>query len=72
MLRLDSIQHVPETNQRSYQALYTVNQMINAVDVSDKSTYDAARAIAKKFLSEKNGDSQHTIHAMGHCHIDSG
>ena len=30
------------------------------------------RALAAKFLSEKNGDSQHTIHAMGHCHIDSG
>ena len=30
------------------------------------------RALAAKFLNEKNGDSQHTIHAMGHCHIDSG
>lgn len=30
------------------------------------------RAIAARFLGERNGDSQHTIHAMGHCHIDSG
>lgn len=30
------------------------------------------RAIAAKVLSERNGDSQHVIHAMGHCHIDSG
>ena len=30
------------------------------------------RAIAARFLVEGNGDSQHTIHAMGHCHVDSG
>ena len=29
-------------------------------------------AIAARFLGERNGDSQHVIHAMGHCHIDSG
>ncbi|XP_072045135.1 alpha-mannosidase 2C1-like [Amphiura filiformis] len=67
----DMAKHLPETDQRSYQALYTVNQMINSIHVSDETTYDAARNIAKKFLTEKNGDSQHTIHAMGHCHIDS-
>lgn len=36
------------------------------------SIFGRCRALAAKFLSEKNGDSQHTIHAMGHCHIDSG
>ena len=30
------------------------------------------RKIAEEFLSEGNGQSQHTVHAMGHCHIDSG
>ena len=28
--------------------------------------------IAKKFFNQKNGDSQHTIHAMGHAHMDTG
>ena len=27
---------------------------------------------AEKFLKQKNGESQHVIHAMGHCHIDTG
>ena len=27
---------------------------------------------ADKFLKQKNGEGQHTIHAMGHCHIDTG
>ena len=30
------------------------------------------REIAARFLGERNGDSQHRIHAIGHCHIDSG
>ena len=28
--------------------------------------------IARKFFGEKNGDSQHTMFTMGHCHIDTG
>ena len=43
---------------------------------SDRNCYlflmGRCRAIAARFLGERNGDSQHTIHAMGHCHIDSG
>ena len=30
------------------------------------------RAISAKFFGERNGDAQHTVHVMGHCHIDSG
>ena len=30
------------------------------------------REVAAKFMSERNGDSQHVLHVMGHCHIDSG
>ena len=30
------------------------------------------RDIARRFLSQKNGDSQHTVHAMGHAHMDTG
>ncbi|CAH1250253.1 MAN2C1 [Branchiostoma lanceolatum] len=68
---IDMAKHISEENQRSYQALYTANQMVNVCDVRDKSTYARAREIARNFLSQRNGDSQHVIHAMGHCHIDS-
>ncbi|XP_035663488.1 alpha-mannosidase 2C1-like [Branchiostoma floridae] len=67
----DMAKHISEENQRGYQALYTANQMVNMCDVRDKSTYPRAREIAHNFLSQRNGDSQHVIHAMGHCHIDS-
>nr|DBA31660.1 TPA: hypothetical protein GDO54_007453 [Pyxicephalus adspersus] len=60
-----------EDNQRSYQALYVANQMVNLCDVNDPGTYATVAKLASSFFSQKNGDSQHMIHAMGHCHIDS-
>ncbi|KAI8506798.1 Alpha-mannosidase 2C1 [Branchiostoma belcheri] len=68
---IDMAKHISEETQRSYQALYTANQMVNVCEVRDKTTYAQAREIARNFMSQRNGDSQHTIHAMGHCHIDS-
>lgn len=68
---VDMAQHIPESNQRSFQALYTVNRMMNACAADQPETYAAARQISKKFLSERNGDSAHTIHALGNAHIDS-
>ncbi|XP_052664164.1 alpha-mannosidase 2C1 isoform X3 [Harpia harpyja] len=68
---LDMAQLLGEENQRSFQALYTANQMVNMCDVTDPSTFPAARDLAAAIFSQRNGESQHTIHAMGHCHIDS-
>jgi alpha-mannosidase len=52
-------------------ALAAANAMINAVILDDPSTYAAGRAIAKKFLSAKNGDRNHHLSAIGHAHIDT-
>ncbi|KGL94651.1 Alpha-mannosidase 2C1, partial [Charadrius vociferus] len=68
---LDMAQLLGEENQRSFQALYTANQMVNVCDVMDPSTFPAARDLAAVIFSQRNGGSQHTIHAVGHCHIDS-
>lgn len=68
---LDMVKLLGEENQRSFQALYTANQMVNLCNPSDPSTYAAAHKLASDFFSQKNGDSQHVIHAMGHCHIDT-
>ncbi|XP_025066348.1 alpha-mannosidase 2C1 isoform X3 [Alligator sinensis] len=68
---LDMAKHLGEKNQRSFQALYIANQMVNLCDVTDSSTFPAAHQLASTFFSQRNGESQHTIHAMGHCHIDS-
>ncbi|XP_052810872.1 alpha-mannosidase 2C1-like isoform X3 [Mya arenaria] len=67
----DMAKHLPEGSERGYQALYTVNAMINACDVNDPTTFQKCHEISSKFLQQKNGDSQHTTYAMGHAHIDT-
>ena len=46
--------------------------MVNACTIGDHDSYKHAKQIAKKFFSESSGSSSHTVHAMGHAHIDSG
>lgn len=66
------LQGLGEDNQRSFQALYTANQMVNVCDPAQPETFSVAQALASKFFGQRGGESQHTIHAMGHCHIDTG
>nr|XP_034968274.1 alpha-mannosidase 2C1 [Zootoca vivipara] len=68
---LDMAKLLGEENQRSFQALYTANRMINLCDVANPSTFAAVHELACSVFGQKNGESQHAIHAMGHCHIDS-
>ncbi|XP_062847801.1 alpha-mannosidase 2C1 [Trichomycterus rosablanca] len=60
-----------EENQRGYQALFTANEMVNLCNPADPSSFSSTRDLAQKFFSQRNGQSQHTVHAMGHCHIDT-
>ncbi|KAL2790869.1 alpha-mannosidase 2C1 isoform 2 [Daubentonia madagascariensis] len=60
-----------EDNQRSFQALYTANQMVNVCDPARPETFPLAQALASRFFGQRGGESQHTIHATGHCHIDT-
>nr|XP_033776797.1 alpha-mannosidase 2C1 [Geotrypetes seraphini] len=68
---LDMAKFLGEENQRSFQALYVANQMVNVCDVMDPSTFSKVHQMSSSFFNQKNGDSQHLIHALGHCHIDS-
>jgi alpha-mannosidase len=44
---------------------------MNAFNLDDRSTWISCSQMASKFLSLKNGESQHNISAIGHCHIDT-
>lgn len=65
-------QELGEGEQRGYQALFIVNEMVNLCDPSDPRSFSKAQSLARNFFSQRNGQSQHIVHAMGHCHIDSG
>ncbi|XP_056138138.1 alpha-mannosidase 2C1 [Lampris incognitus] len=68
---VDIVKQLGEGEQRGYQALFTVNEMVNLCDPADPNTFSKAHSLAHKFFTQRNGQSQHTVHAMGHCHIDS-
>lgn len=70
-MMVDIVKELGEGDQRSFQALFTVNEMVNICEPSDPSTFPRARGLASAFFNQHNGQSQHTVHAMGHCHIDS-
>eukprot|EP00117_Sycon_ciliatum_P016137 scpid24513/ scgid1061/ Alpha-mannosidase 2C1; Alpha mannosidase 6A8B; Alpha-D-mannoside mannohydrolase; Mannosidase alpha class 2C member 1 len=55
---------------RSYQALYTANEIVNACRVGDRDSYKRCHEIARQFFNQHNGDSQLTIASMANCHID--
>jgi len=68
---IDLAKNLSQENPRAFEALYTANDIVNACqDLSDRTSYRRAHEIAARFLKQTNGESQHQVHAVGHCHID--
>lgn len=70
-LLVDMAKELPSDGSRSYEAMFAANEIVNCVDLSNRGSLKAAKEIADHFFSQKNGESQHTIVAVGNCHIDS-
>lgn len=68
-LLAELVKHLPDTPRR-VEALHVANAVVNAVDVSDRSTYAEGRTIAARFLSAQNGAAQSRVTTMLHSHID--
>lgn len=67
----DMAENLPAKTPRGGQALFAANEMINMIDLDDKSTWEAARKVAKKYLSAHTGEGQINLSAVGHAHIDT-
>ncbi len=67
----DMAEYLPEDSPRAGQALSTANDMVNAIDLEDPSTWQVARQMAADFLTAHNGDGQHQLSAVGHAHLDT-
>jgi len=65
--------HLPKDDVRAAEALFVGNQIVNSVWPQDanENDYKRGREIARKFLSQKNGDGQTEVSVIGHCHIDT-
>jgi alpha-mannosidase len=65
-----------DQNPRGAEALATANLVINTINNPQYSLIEdedvsVALGITRKFLSQKNGSTAHTVYAVGHCHIDT-
>ncbi|OQV19664.1 Alpha-mannosidase 2C1 [Hypsibius exemplaris] len=60
---------LPENDPRNHDAMYLANHIVNVMKTTDAKISEV-RKLTQTFFSRKNGDSQHKIFALGHCHID--
>ncbi|HEX7541884.1 MAG TPA: alpha-mannosidase, partial [Anaerolineales bacterium] len=67
----DMALQLPANTPRGGQAIFAANAIVNAIDLNDRGTWPAGRAIAAKFLAAHNGDAQFNLSAVGHAHIDT-
>lgn len=67
----DMAQNLPLNTPRGGQALFAANQMINTINLDDRSTWPAAREIAADYFKAANGGGQFNLSAVGHAHIDT-
>jgi alpha-mannosidase len=51
--------------------LHELNRVCNILDIEDRATWPAARAILARLLGVRNGDVVHELSAIGHAHIDT-
>lgn len=62
---------LPDSGPHQAPALAAANKIVNTVMLDDPATFAEGRAIARTFLSAKNGDRNHHVSAVGHAHIDT-
>ncbi|XP_046852130.1 alpha-mannosidase 2C1-like isoform X2 [Xenia sp. Carnegie-2017] len=68
---LGMARHLPQDNLRASNALFVANDILNKCDVTKRETFKLCHELAERFFNQKNGEGQHVIHAIGHCHIDT-
>ena len=68
---IDMAKEIPNDTVQSVQALYIANNIVNVFQRGDNESIIEGRRVAKEFLKNKNGSTQHRLTAVGHCHIDT-
>lgn len=70
-LIVEMIKELPEDDVRAWQAYEVARKIVNTTHTSDHSTFAEAQSLADAFLAQTNGEMQHKVTAIGHCHIDT-
>jgi alpha-mannosidase len=67
----DMAEYLPANTPRGGQALFAANEMVNAIHLDERSTWQRGSEIAAQFLTTHNGEGQFNLSAVGHAHIDT-
>lgn len=62
---------LPAESQRRAELRYALNESLNLLDLQGSGKIGPARAALAEVLAKKNGDTVHSISAIGHAHIDT-
>ncbi|SHJ75098.1 alpha-mannosidase [Rubritalea squalenifaciens DSM 18772] len=62
---------LPDNEPRRGQLYRALNQACSVLELGDSTSIVPARAVLEKVMSRKNGDTNHSITAVGHAHIDT-
>ena len=67
----EAMEALPEDSQRRGELLYALNESVNRFDPAKPASVKPARAALGAVLRKRNGDTVHTLSAIGHAHIDT-
>lgn len=62
---------LPEDSQRRGELRAALNDSVNRFTETDPTTIKAARTALRDVMRRQNGDTAHTLSAVGHAHIDT-
>ena len=62
---------LPENSQRRAELRYALNESVNEFDHDDPSSIKRAAGALRGVMRRRNGETVHTVSAVGHAHIDT-
>ena len=70
-IAFEAMEALPEDSQRRGELRAALNEAVNRFDETDRESLKPARAALRVVLRRRNGDTVHTLSAVGHAHIDT-
>ena len=67
----EAMEALPAGSQRRAELRYALNEAVNLFSDEDARTIPKARVALREVLRRHNGDTAHTLSAVGHAHIDT-
>ena len=68
---LEAMENFLPDTQRRGELRYALNESVNLFEAENPASIKAARVALRDVLSRKNGETVHTLSAVGHAHIDT-